>query len=104
MRDAASESQRDNHGGAARRAERDGCGGAASTREAREGCDSFVLNGDARPLPADARLATLLDTLALRAEWVLVELNGEPVPRDQYDAVTLRAGDRLELVTPLAGG
>ncbi|MFN0150550.1 MAG: sulfur carrier protein ThiS [bacterium] len=70
----------------------------------RETIATFVLNGDAHALPDDARLATLLDTLALRAEWVLVELNGEPVPREQYDATTLRAGDRLELVTPLAGG
>jgi len=70
----------------------------------RAGVATILLNGDAHALPADARLMALLDALALRPEWVLVELNGEPVARERYTAVTLRAGDRLELVTPLAGG
>jgi len=76
----------------------------ARNEAARGAGASIVLNGDAHALPGDGRLVTLLDALALRTEWVLVELNGEPVARENYDAVQLRAGDRLELVTPLAGG
>jgi sulfur carrier protein len=64
----------------------------------------FILNGEPHALPADGRLASLFEALSLRAAWVFVELNGEPVPREKYDAVRLRSGDKVELVTPLAGG
>lgn len=66
--------------------------------------ERFVLNGEPHALPADGRLASLFEALSLQPAWVLVELNGEPIPRDEYDAVRLRSGDRVELVTPLAGG
>ena len=64
----------------------------------------FVLNGEAHALPPDGSLASLFEALSLQPAWVLVELNGEPVPREDYDTVRLRSGDRVELVTPLAGG
>ena len=64
----------------------------------------IVLNGEPHALPGDARLSSLFEALSLQPAWVLVELNGEPIPREQYDALLLHPGDRLELVTPLAGG
>jgi thiamine biosynthesis protein ThiS len=64
----------------------------------------FILNGESRPLPANGCFTTLLESLALRADWVLVELNGEPVLRERYGALRLAPGDRLEIVTPFAGG
>jgi len=66
--------------------------------------DSIILNGEPHALPTERTLASLLAALELPAEWVLVELNGEPVPRERYGAVRLAVGDRLELVTPMAGG
>jgi thiamine biosynthesis protein ThiS len=71
---------------------------------AKHDAERFVLNGEPHALPEDRRLISLFETLSLRAAWVLVELNGEPIARDAYDAVRLRPGDRVELVTPLAGG
>lgn len=64
----------------------------------------ILVNGEPRALPRDRTLASLLSSLSLRAEWVLVERNGEAVPREQYDSVVLAPGDRLELATPMAGG
>jgi sulfur carrier protein len=66
--------------------------------------DAIVVNGEPRALPADGTLAALLSALALRPEWVLVELNGEAVPRERYASIVLAPGDRLELATPMAGG
>ena len=63
-----------------------------------------VVNGDAVVVPDGATVATLLEQLGLGARWVLVERNGEPVPRAEVASTSLRAGDRLELVRAVAGG
>ncbi len=66
--------------------------------------DAILVNGEPHALPPGGTLAALLSALELPPEWVLVELNGEPVPRERYGATRLSAGDRLELATPMAGG
>lgn len=85
--------------------------GAARTKGARregEGprtpAPSILVNGESRALPDERSVGGLLAALSLPAEWVLVELNGEPVPRERYATTTLSPGDRLELATPMAGG
>ena len=46
----------------------------------------------------------LLRELGLGGKWVLVERNGEPVPRKEMSSTRLAGGDRLELVRAVAGG
>ena len=64
----------------------------------------IVLNGTAREIPSGCTLTELLTTLGLDPRWVVAELNGEPVPRESYARARLSDGDRLELVSPVAGG
>ena len=72
------------------------------------GCTfSFVqvmANGAAVELDEGATLDDLLGQLGLGAKWVVVERNGEPVPRREAAATLLADGDRLELVRAVAGG
>ena len=63
-----------------------------------------LANGDSVELQEGATVADLLAELQLGAKWVLVEHNGEPVPRKQLATTPLRDGDRLELVRAVAGG
>lgn len=63
-----------------------------------------VVNGKKRPLGSPVALLTLLSELGLESRWALIELNGEPVDRNAYDATMVRDGDRLEIATPMAGG
>lgn len=51
-----------------------------------------------------ATVADLLMALGLDRRWVVVERNGEPVPRAEVAATALAAGDRVELVRAVAGG
>lgn len=51
-----------------------------------------------------ATVADLLATLGLDRRWVVVERNGEPVPRAATAAAALSEGDRIELVRAVAGG
>jgi thiamine biosynthesis protein ThiS len=62
------------------------------------------VNGSTRQVAAGKTLAGLLEELDLDPRWVIAELNGRPVPRDEYARAPLHAGDRLELVRPVAGG
>ena len=61
-------------------------------------------NGDVVELGAGATVADLLERLGLGGKWVLVERNGEPVPRAGLTTTVLHDGDRLELVRAVAGG
>jgi sulfur carrier protein len=63
-----------------------------------------VANGDAVDLPHGSTVDDLLGHLGLGSRWVLVERNGEPVPRRDLATTALAEGDRLELVRAVAGG
>lgn len=66
--------------------------------------DNVLLNGNRHPVRAGETLAELVSELGLDARWVVAELNGVPVARDEFSSIRLSAGDRLELVRPVAGG
>ncbi|MEW6153287.1 MAG: sulfur carrier protein ThiS [Actinomycetota bacterium] len=61
-------------------------------------------NGAPVELPQGATVVDLLHHLGLGRRWVVVERNGEPVPRADMASTVLDAGDRLELVRAVAGG
>ena len=63
-----------------------------------------VANGDEVEVPEGASVADLLEQLGLGKRLVVVERNGEPVPRNDRASTPLQDGDRLELVRAVAGG
>lgn len=65
---------------------------------------TVTLNGKTRELPAETGLIELIEQLGLRPGSVVVERNGEALPRSAMDGVVLADGDRLELVRAVAGG
>jgi thiamine biosynthesis protein ThiS len=63
-----------------------------------------LANGKPTDVPDGATVDDLLHQLRLGGKWVLVERNGEPVPRADLVTTVLAEGDRLELVRAVAGG
>ncbi|MDQ1444475.1 MAG: sulfur carrier protein [Acidimicrobiaceae bacterium] len=63
-----------------------------------------LANGRPTDVPEGATVDDLLGLLNLGGKWVLVERNGEPVPRRDLATTVLAEGDRLELVRAVAGG
>ena len=59
---------------------------------------TVTLNGGVRELPDGTALVELIEQLGLRPGSVVVEHNGEALPRSAMDGVVLADGDRLELV------
>jgi thiamine biosynthesis protein ThiS len=66
---------------------------------------AITLNGDAREFPAGSTVASLLASLELEPRLVVVERNREILrDRDAFSALTLEAGDTIEIVHFVGGG
>ena len=62
------------------------------------------VNGDSRELEAGLTLRALLASLEMTKGRLAVEINGEIVPRGEYESHCLRDGDRVEIVHAIGGG
>lgn len=65
---------------------------------------SITVNGKDRQVPQGLSVTGLLRELELTPGTVVVERNREIVPREAHEEVTIREGDRLELVHFVGGG
>jgi len=63
-----------------------------------------VINGEQRQVPAGVSVTRLLAQLGLAAARVAVERNLHLLPRAQWDATAVEAGDRYEIVHLVGGG
>jgi thiamine biosynthesis protein ThiS len=63
-----------------------------------------TVNGERRSLRAGTSVAGLLEGLGLDVARVVVEHNREIVPREEFAAVQMVAGDTVEIVHFVGGG
>jgi thiamine biosynthesis protein ThiS len=61
-------------------------------------------NGKPYEIQPGIPLNAFLERMKLDASWVVVELNGEPLPRALIGGIRLHCGDRLEIVRAVPGG
>jgi len=65
----------------------------------------LTINGKPRSFDtASFTVAGLVQHLELVGKRLAIELNGEIVPRSQFEATQLTDGDRLEIVGAVGGG
>lgn len=65
---------------------------------------SLIANGKPIVAVAGTTLQDFIRQRGLDPRYVVVERNGEPVDRADYERTALEDGDRLELVRAVAGG
>ena len=65
---------------------------------------SITLNGDPYLLDGETPLTALLERLNMRRGRVAVEINREIVPKADYDATVVQAGDQVEIINFVGGG
>jgi sulfur carrier protein len=70
----------------------------------RSSCFTIQLNGEEYTIDGDAHLPALLERFQMRRGRVAVEINQEIVPRVQYGGVTLKPGDKVEIINFVGGG
>lgn len=63
-----------------------------------------TVNGEPHELPDEVTVGALLDLLGSPRTGIAVACNDRVVPRAQYETNPLREGDRLEIITAVAGG
>lgn len=63
----------------------------------------ILLNGQTTETQA-ATLAALLDEQQIERHCVACALNGDFVPRTQYDQAPISAGCKVEVLSPMQGG
>jgi len=64
----------------------------------------IVVNGETREVPEGLGVSALLSHLGLPADRVAIERNLEILPRGQWGATAVQAGDRYEIVHLVGGG
>ena len=64
----------------------------------------LMVNGEPRPCPAGLRLPAVLEALGYRPQLVVVEFNGEILPRQRWAEQSVGETDVLEVVTIVGGG
>jgi len=66
----------------------------------------ITVNGTEAQLPVGARIVDVLDALGVEPgrRGVAIAIDGEVVPRTQWDSTSLAAGARVEVVQAIQGG
>jgi sulfur carrier protein len=62
-----------------------------------------IVNGEAREIKA-AHVADLLGELDYEGTHCAIAVNYDVVPRSQWAATPLKAGDEIEIISPRQGG
>lgn len=63
-----------------------------------------LINGEPRPLPPGTTLDVVVRQLTDRPTGVAAALNGEVVPRTEWEGTRLADGDEVEILTAVQGG
>jgi sulfur carrier protein len=64
----------------------------------------ITVNGQSMEVADGLNVEGLLTALGVKREYTAVAVNREVMPRAQYTTVSLREGDRVEIVRPMGGG
>ncbi|MFN5118542.1 MAG: sulfur carrier protein ThiS [Cyanobacteriota bacterium] len=65
---------------------------------------TIQVNGEGRQVPAGLSLEAVLESLGFRPQLVVVEYNGEILPRSRWSTQPVVETDGLEVVTIVGGG
>jgi len=64
----------------------------------------FTVNGDERTLAEETSLPDFLSSFGLDGRRIAIAHNGTVLYREDWPAIMLRDGDRLEIVRMIGGG
>jgi sulfur carrier protein len=64
----------------------------------------ITVNGKPREIDGEMDLPAFLRTFDVNPRLVAVAINGDVIPKGEYDAARVREGDVLEVVRMVGGG
>ncbi len=64
----------------------------------------ITVNGKPREIDAETPLPAFLQAFGIDPRLVAVAINGDVIPKAEYDAARVREGDEIEVVRMVGGG
>ena len=64
----------------------------------------IILNGKQTKIQGSMSVTDLIKYFQLDPRWVIAELNGQALLKEEYSKHKIKNGDKVELVKPVAGG
>ena len=64
----------------------------------------LIINGKEQNLDAPTPLVNYLESLEVNTRFIAVAHNGIVVRREEFDDITLKEGDQVEIVRAVGGG
>ncbi len=64
----------------------------------------IFVNGEEHSVDAEQSLQQLIEASGFGQQRIAAALNGEFIPRHAYADTTINAGDKVDIVSPIAGG
>lgn len=65
---------------------------------------NIIVNGQARTMESGTAIIDLLRSYGLEQKMVVVEIDGQIVPKEDWESTALRDGLKIELVHFVGGG
>ena len=66
---------------------------------------TITINGETEQVETEQSLAQIVEVhVPEQSEHLAVAVNGNVIPRGEWDSTTIKAGDELEIVQPIQGG
>jgi thiamine biosynthesis protein ThiS len=65
---------------------------------------SVELNGETYSIGGDPRLLALVEKLNLRRGRIAIELNQSVIPKTEWASISLKPGDKVEIINFVGGG
>lgn len=64
----------------------------------------IFINGESKEIPSEIRLSELLSLFKLPTQRIAIELNREVVRRQEWENISVRDADRIEVIHFVGGG
>lgn len=64
----------------------------------------IFINGEGKEIPGEVRLSELLSLFGLPTQRIAIELNREVVRRQEWENISVKDADRIEVIHFVGGG
>ena len=62
------------------------------------------INGEAKTIPQDSTILSLLEEYKIKIDRVVIELNKKIIRKESFNSYVIKENDELEIVTFVGGG
>lgn len=65
---------------------------------------TIILNGEEKEVNKESTVKDILELINIKSPMLVVEINLEIIPKEQYEFYQIQNGDKLEIISFFGGG